>query len=85
MKIISFGAVLVALFLGLATFGPSEAEDYYIYNDPDGKLTISNKKPPPWKQNHPAARPAGVPNVSTEETAAERTWTGDPSKPIKAK
>ena len=47
MKIISFGAVLAVLFLGLAPFGPSQAEDYFIYHDPDGKLTISNKKPPP--------------------------------------
>jgi hypothetical protein len=34
-----------ALFLGLAAVG--EAEDYYIYYDPEGKVVISNKKPPP--------------------------------------
>jgi hypothetical protein len=36
VKNISFGAALVALLLGLAPFGPSEAEDSYIYDDPDG-------------------------------------------------
>jgi hypothetical protein len=40
-------AVCFALFLGLATVTQGQAEDYYIYHDPDGKLVISNKKPLP--------------------------------------
>jgi hypothetical protein len=36
------------LFPGLAAVTPGQAEDYYyIYRDPDGKLAISNKEPPP--------------------------------------
>lgn len=47
MKRINVRAALIALFLGLAAIAPSLAEDYYIYRDPDGKLAISNKEPPP--------------------------------------
>jgi hypothetical protein len=39
--------VCFALFLGLAVITQGQAEDYYIYHDPDGKLVISNKEPPP--------------------------------------
>jgi Domain of unknown function (DUF4124) len=34
------------LFLGIALATPGHAEEYYTYRDPDGKLTISNKRPP---------------------------------------
>jgi hypothetical protein len=40
-------AFCFALFLGLAVVTQGQAEDYYIYHDPDGKLVISNKEPPP--------------------------------------
>jgi hypothetical protein len=43
----SIDATLVALFVGLAVVTQGEAEDYYIYHDPDGKLVISNKEPSP--------------------------------------
>jgi len=43
---ISASATLISLFLGLAAVRPGQAEDYFIYRDPDGKLVISNKKPP---------------------------------------
>jgi len=36
-----------ALFLGLAVVTQGQAEEHYIYQDPDGKLVISNKQPPP--------------------------------------
>ena len=35
-------AFCFSLFMGLA-----RAEEYYIYQDPNGKLVISNKEPPP--------------------------------------
>jgi len=40
-------AFCFAFFLGLAVVTQGQAEDYYIYHDPDGKLVISNKEPPP--------------------------------------
>jgi hypothetical protein len=45
VKGISARAALISVFLGLAAVG--QAEDYYIYHNPEGKLVISNKKPPP--------------------------------------
>jgi len=48
-------AFCFALLLGLAVVTQAQAEDYYIYQDPDGKLVISNKEPPPGEQNHQAA------------------------------
>jgi hypothetical protein len=40
-------ATLISLFLGLAVVTQSQAEDYYIYQTPNGGLVISNKEPPP--------------------------------------
>ena len=40
-------AFCFALLLGLAVVTPGEAEDYYIYQAPNGELVISNKEPPP--------------------------------------
>jgi hypothetical protein len=53
-------AVCFALFLALAVITQGQAEDYYIYQAPDGKLVISNKQPPPGskiikQQNMPEA------------------------------
>jgi hypothetical protein len=36
-----------ALFLGLAVVTQGQAEDYYVYQAPNGELVISNKEPPP--------------------------------------
>ena len=35
------------LIVGLAQTTQGRAEEYYTYRDPDGKLVISNKLPPP--------------------------------------
>ena len=35
------------LFLGLALGIQGQAGEYYTYQDPNGKLVISNKEPPP--------------------------------------
>ena len=43
----SIDATLVALFVGLAVVTQGQAEDYYIYQGPNGELVISNKEPPP--------------------------------------
>ena len=47
MKRINAPAVLIALFLGLAVVTSGHAQDYYIYQTPNGALVISNKEPPP--------------------------------------
>jgi hypothetical protein len=40
-------AFCFALFLSLAVVTQGHAEDYYIYQTPNGELIISNKQPPP--------------------------------------
>jgi hypothetical protein len=43
-------AFCFALFLGLALVTQVHAEDYYLYQTPNGALVISNKEPPPWSK-----------------------------------
>src|SRR6476646_10757898 len=57
-----------ALFLGLAVVTQSQAEDYYIYQAPNGELVISNKEPPPGskiikQQNLPGLTDSEVPQA----------------------
>jgi uncharacterized membrane protein YedE/YeeE len=40
-------AFCFAFLLGLAVITQGRAEDYYIYQTPNGELVISNKQPPP--------------------------------------
>jgi hypothetical protein len=40
-------AFCFALLVGLAVVTKGEAEDYYVYQTPNGALVISNKEPPP--------------------------------------
>jgi hypothetical protein len=47
VKSINARAALLSFFLGLAVVTQVQAEDYYIYHDPNGKLFISNQEPPP--------------------------------------
>jgi hypothetical protein len=47
VKSISARAVLIFLFLGLAVVAKAQAEDYYIYQTPNGAVVITNKEPPP--------------------------------------
>ena len=47
MKSIIARATLISLFLGLVAVTPAQAEDYYVYQTPNGALVISNKEPPP--------------------------------------
>ena len=43
-------AFCFALLLGLAVVTQAQAEDYYIYQTPNGELVISNKEPPPGSE-----------------------------------
>lgn len=77
---------LAAIALLLATLTASRqlfAADYYTYCDPDGKLVLSNKKPPAGskiirKQQLPD-NPKEEASTTTDGTAAQ-TETGAPSK-----
>jgi hypothetical protein len=45
VKGINARAALISLFLGLATVTSGQAEEYYVYQTPNGALVISNKEP----------------------------------------
>ena len=47
MKGINARTTLISLFLGLAAVTPGQAEEYYVYQTPNGALIISNNKEPP--------------------------------------
>jgi hypothetical protein len=47
VKRISARAALIPLFLGFNMINQGQAEDYYIYQTPNGALVISNKGPAP--------------------------------------
>jgi hypothetical protein len=61
-----------ALFLGLAVVTQGQAEDYYIYQAPNGELVISNKEPPPGSK---------IINQLPGETDREVPPAQEPSKP----
>jgi hypothetical protein len=47
VKGINARAVLISVLLGLAAVTPGQAEDYYIYQTPNGAVVLTNKEPPP--------------------------------------
>ena len=74
-------AYCFALLLGLAVVTQGQAEDYYIYQAPNGELVISNKQPPPGSKiikqqsmpEPPQAQEPGKtpPNVQTERSSKQ--------------
>jgi hypothetical protein len=81
-------AFCFALLLALAVVTQSQAEDYYIYRDPDGKLVISNKEPPPGSKilkQLPGVTDREVPQAQEPgKTPANGQTEGSP-KPSKTK
>jgi hypothetical protein len=46
VKAFNARAALISLFLGLAAATQVRADQYYVYQTPNGALVISNKEPP---------------------------------------
>jgi hypothetical protein len=81
-------AFCFALFLGLAVVTPAQAEDYYIYHDPDGKLVISNKQPPPGSKiikQLPGVTDREVPQAQDPGKTQPKVQTEGSPKPTKNK
>jgi hypothetical protein len=47
VKSINARATLISLLMGLAAVTPGQADQYYVYQTPNGGLVITNKEPPP--------------------------------------
>jgi hypothetical protein len=75
-----------ALFVGLAVVTQGQAEEHYIYQDPDGKLVISNKQPPPGskiikQQNLPGVTDSEVPQAQEPGKPQPNVQTEGSPKP----
>jgi len=57
-------AFCFALFLGLAVVTQGQAEEYYIYQGPNGELVISNKQPHPGSK---IIKQQNLPEVTDDE------------------
>ena len=84
MKGINARAILISLFLGLAAVTPGQAEDYYVYQTPNGALVISNKEPPPGskiirRHNFPEVTDSEVPQ-GEEPGKSQPVGTPKPAK-----
>ena len=64
------------LFLGLALATQGQAGEYYTYRDPNGKLVISNKQPPPGSK---IVRQQTLPDLAESDTLHVRD--GDETRP----
>jgi hypothetical protein len=78
-------ATLLVLFVGLAVVAQGQAEDYYIYHDPDGKLVISNKEPPPGSKIIKQLNLPEDPQAEEPGKTQSNGQTENSPKPSKAK
>jgi len=78
-------AFCFALFLGLAVVTQGQAEEYYIYQDPNGELVISNKQPPPGSKIIKQQNLPEVLQAQERENPQPKGQTEGPPKPSKNK
>jgi len=81
-------AFCFALLLGLAVASQGRAEDYYIYQTPNGALVISNKEPPPGSKiikQLPGVTDNGVPQAQEPGKTQPNGQTEGSLKPSKNK
>jgi Domain of unknown function (DUF4124) len=89
VKGINARAALISLFLGLAVATLAGAEDYYIYQTPNGALVISNKEPPPGSKiirqhSWPEVAEKAIPQAQAGKPQPNAQTEGSP-KPSKGK
>jgi hypothetical protein len=88
VKSINARTTLISLLLGLAVVTQGRAEEYYIYHDPDGKLVISNKEPPPGSKiirQLPGVTDREVPQAQEPGKTQPNVQTEGSPKPSKNK
>jgi hypothetical protein len=81
-------AFCFAFFLGLAVITQGQAEEYYIYQGPNGELVISNKQPPPGSKiikQLPGATDREVPQGQQRKNPEPNGQTEGSPKPSKSK
>jgi hypothetical protein len=81
-------ACSLAFFLGLAVVTPGQAEEYYLYQTPNGVLVISNKEPPPGSKiikQLPGETDSKVPQAQELGKPQPNVQPEGTSKPSKSK
>ena len=81
-------AFCFVLFLGLAVVTQGHAEDYYIYQGPNGELVISNKEPPPGSKimrQLPGVTDKEVPQAQAEDPGKPQPNLGTEGSPKPSK
>jgi hypothetical protein len=78
------------MFVGLAQAREGHSEEYYIYQDPSGKLVISNQTPPPGskiikQQNLPEATESQTQPTQGADDVQPKGDSDDSLKPSKNK
>jgi hypothetical protein len=90
VKRINARATLISLFLGLAVVTQAQAEEYYVYQTPNGALVISNKEPPSGSKiikliSFPDATDNEVPQSQQPNNPQPNGHAEGSPKPTKAK
>jgi hypothetical protein len=88
VKGINACAALISVFLGFAAVTQGQAEEYYIYQTPNGALVISNNEPPPGSKiikrfSFPEANDGEVPQGQTPNNPLPNGKTESSPKPSK--
>jgi hypothetical protein len=81
---------MTALLIGLAAVCQAQAEDYYIYQTPNGAVVITNKEPPPGsKITKRISFPDAPDNEAPQNQLTDKPQPNEPTerspKPSKAK
>jgi hypothetical protein len=88
VKRFSARTALISLFVGFAAVTQAQAEDYYIYQTPNGALVITNNEPPPGSKiikrfSFPEANDGEVPQGQTPNNPPPNGKTESSPKPSK--
>ena len=83
MKITTIAALIFASLFFLTAHG--QAEEHYIYKDPQGGLVISNQKPPAGstilrKLDLPEFRETQMQQVQESRAAQQASWKAHPNR-----
>jgi hypothetical protein len=78
VKRINARAALISLFLGFTIINQGQAEDYYIYQTPNGALVITNKEPPPGSK---ITKRISFPDTTDNEAPQNQPTDKQPNEP----
>jgi hypothetical protein len=73
-------AALISLLLGFTMVTQGRAEDYYIYQTPNGAVVITNKEPPPGSK---ITKRISFPDATdNEDSQSQQSNNPQPKRPL---